>query len=99
MTTVDDSRDAGVAVPATAEELGLMSGSPPRDERLVTVSSWQEGPNNRWAFQHVGENQQIHQCRQDRRRNGMKAHFPEAHQLFAQQRRKSRTHLGLRGQA
>lgn len=55
MTTVGGSPGAGVTEPTTAAELGLMTGSPPRDDRLVTVSSWQEGPNNRWAFQHVSE--------------------------------------------
>lgn len=43
------------AEPATAAELGLMAGSPPQADSRVTVRSWQEGPNNRWAFQHVSE--------------------------------------------
>ncbi|HVM56115.1 MAG TPA: serine hydrolase [Gaiellaceae bacterium] len=43
------------AAPATAAELGLMQGSPPEPSRLVTVAGWQEGPWNRWAFQHVSE--------------------------------------------
>ena len=30
-------------------------GSPPEPGQLVTTASWQEGPKNRWAFQHVGE--------------------------------------------
>src|SRR4029079_18663586 len=41
--------------PATAADLGLMVGSPPEPGQLVTTASWQEGPKNRWAFQHVGE--------------------------------------------
>ena len=41
--------------PATAADLGLMVGSPPDSSQLVTTSSWQEGPKNRWAFQHVSE--------------------------------------------
>ncbi len=42
--------------PATASDLGLMAGSPPEESQLVTISSnWQEGPRNRWAYQHVGE--------------------------------------------
>jgi len=41
--------------PATATDLGLMVGSPPDPGQLVTTASWQEGPKNRWAFQHVGE--------------------------------------------
>ena len=40
---------------ATAAELALMQGMPPPDERLVTLANWQEGPFNRWAFQHVSE--------------------------------------------
>jgi 6-aminohexanoate-oligomer exohydrolase len=42
------------SAPATAEELGLMQGSPPDADRLVTLANWQEGPYNRWAFQNVG---------------------------------------------
>jgi len=41
--------------PATAGDLGLMAGSPPEAPQLVTIGSWQEGPKNRWAFQHVSE--------------------------------------------
>ena len=40
---------------ATAAELGLMEGSPPPPERLVTLANWQDPPFNRWAFQHVRE--------------------------------------------
>jgi CubicO group peptidase (beta-lactamase class C family) len=37
-------------------ELRLMVGSPPfTAERLVTLGNWQQGPYNRWAFQHVRE--------------------------------------------
>lgn len=32
-----------------------MAGSPPDPGQLVTTASWQEGPKNRWAFQHVSE--------------------------------------------
>jgi hypothetical protein len=32
-----------------------MLGSPPDPSQLVTIASWQEGPWNRWAFQHVSE--------------------------------------------
>jgi CubicO group peptidase (beta-lactamase class C family) len=39
----------------TAEELGLMQGSPPGDDRLVTLDNWQSGPWNRWSYQHVGQ--------------------------------------------
>ena len=41
--------------PATAADLGLMTGAPPEAGQLVTSASWQEGPKNRWAFQHVSE--------------------------------------------
>ena len=41
--------------PATAADLGLMLGSPPDPSRLVTVANWQEGPMNRWSFQHASE--------------------------------------------
>lgn len=37
----------------TAAELGLMRGSPPPAERLVTLDNWQDPPFNRWGFQHV----------------------------------------------
>jgi len=46
------ARGAG---PATAAELGLMRGAPPPSGQLVTLANWQDGPFNRWAFQHVGE--------------------------------------------
>ena len=41
--------------PATAAELALMQGSPPPAGRQVTLANWQDGPYNRWGFQHVGE--------------------------------------------
>src|SRR5690349_1875417 len=36
-------------------ELGLMRGTPPPPERLVTSDNWIEGPFNRWGFLHVRE--------------------------------------------
>lgn len=39
----------------TADELGLMRGSPPPPERLVTLANWMLAPYNRWGLQHVGE--------------------------------------------
>lgn len=39
----------------TAAELGLMVGSPPPPERLVTLANWQDPPFSRWGFQHVRE--------------------------------------------
>ena len=41
--------------PPTAADLGLMQGSRPSPERLVTLANWQEPPFNRWAFQHFRE--------------------------------------------
>jgi CubicO group peptidase (beta-lactamase class C family) len=38
---------------ATAADLGLMQGSPPPPERLVTLANWQDPPFNRWGFQHI----------------------------------------------
>jgi CubicO group peptidase (beta-lactamase class C family) len=32
-----------------------MAGAPPSPAQHVTLANWQEGPYNRWAFQHVGE--------------------------------------------
>lgn len=40
-------------VPATAAEMGIMVGSPP--SRIVDMVRWDKGPDNRWAFQHIGE--------------------------------------------
>lgn len=39
----------------TPEELGLMQGSPPGGDRLVTLDNWQSGPWNRWSYQHIGQ--------------------------------------------
>jgi CubicO group peptidase (beta-lactamase class C family) len=41
--------------PLTSVELGLMQGSPPSPERLVTGDNWIDGPFNRWGFLHVRE--------------------------------------------
>jgi CubicO group peptidase (beta-lactamase class C family) len=41
--------------PASSVELGLMRGSPPPQERMVTSDNWIEGPFNRWGFLHVRE--------------------------------------------
>src|SRR3954451_1441197 len=41
--------------PQSAAQLGLMRGTPPPAERLVTSSNWIEGPFNRWGFLHVRE--------------------------------------------
>src|SRR5512139_1264144 len=38
---------------STAADLGLMEGTPPPPERLVTLANWQDPPFNRWGFQHV----------------------------------------------
>ena len=39
--------------PQTAAETGIMQGSPPK--RLIDMSKWDKGPDNRWAFQHISE--------------------------------------------
>src|SRR3954465_12325243 len=36
--------------PRTWPELGLMQGTPPPPERLVTSDNWIEGPFNSWGF-------------------------------------------------
>jgi CubicO group peptidase (beta-lactamase class C family) len=41
-----------VRVPSAAD-LGLMHGSPPGRDALVTLANWQDPPFNRWGFQHV----------------------------------------------
>lgn len=41
--------------PPTAEELGLMQGSPPVAEATVTLANWWHPPYNRWGLQHIGE--------------------------------------------
>ncbi len=38
---------------STAADLGLMEGTPPPPERLVTLANWQDPPFNRWGFQHI----------------------------------------------
>src|SRR3954467_14531988 len=35
--------------------MGVMRGTPPPPERLVTSDNWIEGPFNRWGFLHVRE--------------------------------------------
>ena len=39
--------------PKTAADMGIMQGSPPK--RVVDMSKWDKGPDNRWAFQHISE--------------------------------------------
>jgi hypothetical protein len=41
--------------PPAAAELGLMEGSPPSADRLVTLENWLLPPFNRWSLQHLGE--------------------------------------------
>ena len=42
-------------MPESWPQLGLMRGTPPPPERLVTSDNWIEGPFNRWGFLHVRE--------------------------------------------
>lgn len=44
-----------MAAPATAAQLGLMAGSPPTGDALVTLDNWERAPWNRWGFLHVRE--------------------------------------------
>jgi CubicO group peptidase (beta-lactamase class C family) len=44
-----------MATPLTAHDLGLMAGTPPVGDALVTLENWQLPPWNRWGFQHVRE--------------------------------------------
>ena len=41
--------------PAQTEVPDRMVGFPPADDSLVTLSTWQDPPNVRWAFQHMRE--------------------------------------------
>src|SRR5579883_2560285 len=41
--------------PQTAQELALMQGFPPPEDKLVTVANFQVGPYNRWGFQHISQ--------------------------------------------
>ena len=41
--------------PATADELGLMRGTPPTGEHLVTLENWLVAPFNRWSLHHMRE--------------------------------------------
>jgi isopenicillin-N N-acyltransferase-like protein len=41
---------------AAAESVAFMSGAPPFPAAAqVTLADWQDGPHNRWAFQHIRE--------------------------------------------
>jgi CubicO group peptidase (beta-lactamase class C family) len=42
-------------MPETWPQLGLMRGTPPPADKLVTSDNWIEGPFNRWGFLHVRE--------------------------------------------
>ena len=47
---------ATMAQPApTAAELGLMMGSPPPPDKIVTVANFMSPPYNRWGLQHLRE--------------------------------------------
>src|SRR5437764_13169487 len=37
------------------EQMDLMTGFPPKPDKLVTLSNWRKPPFNRWAFNHVSE--------------------------------------------
>ena len=42
-------------MPITAREQGLMIGSPPPAEKLVTIENFLTPPHNRWSLQHLRE--------------------------------------------
>jgi len=42
-------------VPMTARDHGLMLGSPPADDKLVTIENFLRPPYNRWSLQHLRE--------------------------------------------
>jgi len=42
-----------IVMPATWDELGIMKGFPPPEDKRVSKANWQQGPWNRWAFQHM----------------------------------------------
>jgi CubicO group peptidase (beta-lactamase class C family) len=44
-----------MTTPPTAHDLGLMAGTPPTGDALVTLENWQLPHWNRWGFQHVRE--------------------------------------------
>src|SRR5690242_12122364 len=44
-----------MSTPQTTSELGLMAGTPPVGDALVTLANWQDPPFNRWGFQHLRE--------------------------------------------
>jgi CubicO group peptidase (beta-lactamase class C family) len=46
---------ADLVMPATWDELGIMKGFPPPVDKRVSKANWQDGPWNRWAFQHMRE--------------------------------------------
>jgi CubicO group peptidase (beta-lactamase class C family) len=53
--SVDAAASTGVEMPATWDELGIMKGFPPPPDKRVSKANWQDGPWNRWAFQHMRE--------------------------------------------
>ena len=53
MTT--SSSKSRQARPLTAREMQLMDGSPPSQDRTVTINNFLSAPHNRWALQHLRE--------------------------------------------
>jgi CubicO group peptidase (beta-lactamase class C family) len=62
--------------PKTAQQLGLMQGFPPPEDRLVTLANWQDAPYNRWGFLHVSH---ILPTAQISRGEGPVAALPRSH--------------------
>jgi CubicO group peptidase (beta-lactamase class C family) len=70
--TTDGAGDTTESAGATAEPNGAvgerMTGFPPTAQSCVTLATWQEGPNLRWAFRHMREIMPSQQIPADRRR-------------------------------
>lgn len=42
-------------MPESWIDMGLMTGSPPDPDKVVTYANWDKAPNQRWSFQHIRE--------------------------------------------
>ncbi|HEY5860693.1 MAG TPA: serine hydrolase [Actinomycetota bacterium] len=42
-------------MPESWIDMGLMVGSPPDPDKVVTYANWDKAPNQRWSFQHIRE--------------------------------------------
>ncbi len=53
MSSTPTAIEFGKGKPPTADEMGLMVGSPPPSDLIVTHKNWEYPPFNRWAFQNM----------------------------------------------